>query len=102
MRERAPASGRTGNRRASRANIRVKLSSGPNTTEGRNSVQPPVAPNTRWMAASPSPLERRYMLGPPLSAPNALTCNMRATPLRTQAWAMRSGNSTCARAKPAP
>ncbi|CFW04733.1 Uncharacterised protein [Bordetella pertussis] len=42
------------------------------------------------------------MLGPPLSAPNALTCNMRATPLRTQAWAMRSGNSTCARAKPAP
>ncbi|MNL30427.1 hypothetical protein D3C87_1521630 [compost metagenome] len=104
MRACAPAKGKTGSQRASDANILVKLSSGPKMTDGRKMVQPPslLDENSLLMAASPSPLERWYMLSPCESAPSALMCNRRRTPWRWQARAMRCGRWTCARAKSEP
>ena len=69
-----------------------RLSSGPNTTELRKMVG--ASAESRGATFSPSPFERRYMLGPLVSAPIALMCSKRCTPLASQAATILRGSST--------
>ncbi|MNN01481.1 hypothetical protein D3C81_1140990 [compost metagenome] len=95
----AHASGTTGAICCICANRLRKWSSGPNTTDGRRMVQ--SSPLARTMR-SPSPLLRRYIDGPWLSAPSALICNSRRTPVDRHEATIWRTISTWALAKASP
>ncbi len=75
-------------------------SPGPKMTDGWKMVNFTSLAECTRRAASPSPFDRRYRLGPlPASALRELMCNSRRTPAARQACATLRGNSTWLRRK---
>src|SRR6266513_601742 len=84
----------SGSQRWSLAKVLRNWSSGPNITDGRNTV----TACSFWAAstqASPSPLERRYWLGASAWACSALMCSRRGTRFLLHASTIFFGSSKC-------